>query len=271
VDVNEFGWVCGWVMECQERGWITKEQLGFRLAWGDIEGANRLLQMIARREGLGDVLAEGCKGAAERLGGPAREAAIYTMQGSAPRGHDHRGRWEEMLDTCTGSTGTLESGVPVHVTELGLPARINPFSGEEVAMMVAGIRGRRHFEDSLGICVFTGRTRMENLCRALGAATGWSFTVDEGMRLGRRTAAVLRAVRLRCGIGTDKERPSARYGSTPTDGPAKGQAVGEQWERMVDAWYAKVGYDRKTGKPLPKTLNALGLDWLAKDLWGKKA
>jgi len=271
VDVNEFGWVCGWVMECQERGWITKERLGFQLKWGDIEGAARLLGMITRREGLGDILAEGCKGAAERLGGPAKDAAIYTMQGSAPRGHDHRSRWEEMLDTCTGSTGTLESGVPVHVAELGLPTRINPFNGEEVAMLVAGIRGRRHFEDSLGICIFTGRTRLENLCRALGAATGWNYTVGEGMRLGRRTAAIFRAVRLRCGIGTDKERPSARYGSTPSDGPAKGQAVGEQWERMVNTWYAKVGYDRKTGKPLAKTLTDLGLDWLARDLWGKKA
>ena len=271
VDVNEFAWVCGWVMECQERGWITKERLGFQLKWGDIEGAARLLGMITRREGLGDILAEGMKGAAERLGGPAKDAAIYTMQGSAPRGHDHRARWEEMLDTCTGSTGTLESGVPVHVAELGLPTRINPFNGDEVAMLVAGIRGRRHFEDSLGICIFTGRTRLENLCRALGAATGWNYTVGEGMRLGRRTAAILRAVRLRCGIGTDKERPSARYGSTPSDGPAKGQAVGEQWERMVNTWYAKVGYDRKTGKPLAKTLKDLGLDWLAKDLWGKKA
>ncbi len=271
VDVNEFGWVCGWVMECQEKGWITKEQLGFELKWGDIKGASRLLQMISRREGLGDILAEGTKGAAERLGGPAKDAAIYTIQGAAPRGHDHRGRWEEMLDTCTGSTGTLESGVPVHVTELGLPARINPFNGEEVAMMVAGIRGRRHFEDSLGICIFTGRTRLENLCRALSAATGWNYTAQEGMRLGRRTSAILRAVRLRCGIGTDKERPSVRYGSTPHDGPAKGQAISEQWEGMVASWYQRVGYDRKTGKPLPKTLKDLGLDWLAKDLWGKRA
>ena len=65
-------------------------------------------------------------------------------------------------------------------------------------------------------------------------------------------------------------RPSVRYGSTPHDGPAKGQAVGAQWEKMVDTWYAKVGYDRKTGKPLPQTLRDLGLDWLAKDLWGRK-
>jgi aldehyde:ferredoxin oxidoreductase len=270
VDVNEFGWLCGWVMECQERGIITPEQLGFELRWGDIKGAARLLDMVTRREGFGDLLAEGVKVAAERLGGAAQEAAIYTEQGCSPRGHDHRARWDEMLDTCTSATGTLESGVPVHVTELGLPARINPFSGEEVAHMVAGIRGRRHFEDSLGICIFTGRTRMENLCRALNAATGWYYTVDEGMRFGRRTAAILRAVRLRCGIGPDKEKPSVRYGSTPHDGPAKGQAVADQWEKMVDLWYEKVGYDRKTGKPRPETLEDLGLDWLARDLWGRK-
>ena len=41
VDVNEFGWLCGWVMECQEKGHITEQQLGFRLAWGDAEGAAR--------------------------------------------------------------------------------------------------------------------------------------------------------------------------------------------------------------------------------------
>jgi aldehyde:ferredoxin oxidoreductase len=270
VDVNEFGWLCGWVMECQERGLITKQQLGFELKWGDIKGADRLLQMLVKRQGFGDVLAEGVKIASERVGGAARDAAIYTAQGASPRGHDHRGRWDEMLDTCTGSTGTLESGVPVHVAELGLPTRINPFNGEEVAAQVAGIRGRRHFEDSLGICIFTARTRMENLCRALGAATGWYYTVEEAMRFGQRTAAIFRAVRLRCGIGVDKERPSVRYGSTPHDGPAKGQAVGAQWEKMVDTWYAKVGYDRKTGKPLPQTLRDLGLDWLAKDLWGRK-
>ncbi len=271
VDVNEFGWLAGWVMECQEKGYITPGQLGFELRWGDIEGAHRLLRMVIRREGLGNLLAEGVKRAAEALGGPARDCAVYTLQGASPRGHDHRGRWDEMLDTCTGSTGTLESGIPVHLAELGLPTRINPFDGEAVARQVVGLRGRRHFEDSLGICIFTARTRMENLCRALSAATGWHYTVEEALRFGRRTAAILRAVRLRCGIGPELERPSARYGSTPHDGPAQGQDIMAQWDRMVDLWYAGVGYDRKTGRPLPETLRELGLDWLARDLWGRKA
>jgi len=270
LDVNEFGWLCGWVMEGIEKGWITKKQLGFDLKWGDIAGADRLIQMICKREGFGDLLAEGVKRASEKLGGAAADAAVYTMKGASPRGHDHRARWEEMLDTCTSSTATMETGNPVHQTELGLPARINPFDGVEVAKLVAGCRGRRNFEDSLGICIFTTRTRLENVCRALSAATGWNYTVEEAMRQGRRTAAINRAVALRCGLTPDLEYPSKRYGSTPEDGPAKGQAVGAQWEKMVDTWYAEVGYDRKTGKPLPKTLKALGLDWLAKELWGAR-
>ena len=271
VDVNEFGWLAGWVMECQEKGYITREQLGFELTWGDVKGARRLLEMVMRREGLGDLLAEGVKRAAEKLGGGAKDCAIYTGKGAVPRGHDHRGRWDEMLDTCTSSTATMETGNPVHPTEVGQPARINPFDGEQVARYVAGLRGRRNFEDSLGICIFTTRTRLDNVCRALEAATGWSFSVDDAIRFGRRTAAINRAVALRCGHTPAMEHPSTRYGSTPHDGPAKGQAIGDQWDTMVDVWYRDVGYDRKTGKPLPQTLAGLGLDWLAKELWGRNA
>jgi aldehyde:ferredoxin oxidoreductase len=270
VDVNEFGWVCGWVMECQEKGYITEEQLGFRLPWGDIQGANRLLQMISRRQGLGAVLAEGVMRAAERLGSPAKDCAVYIVKGATPRGHDHRGRWDEMLDTATSGTATMETGNPVHPTEVGQPARINPFDGEAVARLVAGLRGRRNFEDSLGICIFTTRTRLENLCRALSSATGWHYTVDEAIRFGRRTAAINRVVSLRCGITPEVERPSARYGSAPVDGPAQGQDIGKQWDRMVDVWYSEVGYDRSTGKPRAETLRGLGLDWLVPEVWGRK-
>ena len=52
------------------------------------------------------------------------------------------------------------------------------------------------------------------------------------------------------------------------DGPAKGHAVMAQWDRMLDIWYETVGYDRRTGTPLPETLHRLGLGWLARDVWG---
>jgi aldehyde:ferredoxin oxidoreductase len=268
VDVNEFGWLMGWVAECQEKGYITKEQLGgLTLTWGDAEAANAVLQMVIRREGFGDVLAEGVKGAAEVLGGAAAECAIYTLKGNTPRGHDHRARWEEMLDTCTGSGGTLDSGPPVLPTEMGQPARINPFDPDAVARMVGGTQGRRQFEDSLGTCIFTTRALLATLCRTLSSATGWDFTKDEALRFGRRTVALMRAFNLRCGITPDLERPSKRYGSIPVDGPAQGQNIGAHWEQLLDVWYDTVGYDRQTGKPLPATLEDLGLGDMVEELW----
>jgi aldehyde:ferredoxin oxidoreductase len=253
-----------------ERGYLTEKQVGFKLTWGDVEGANKLLQMISHRQGFGDILAEGVKRASEKIGGKAAECAIYTMKGASPRGHDHRGRWEEMLDTCTSSNGTMESANPTFQTEVGAPGRINPFDGEQVAKLVGMIRGRRHFEDSLGGCSFTFRTRMANLASALSAATGWDFRLTDAVRFGNRTAAILRAFNLRCGIGPDVEYPSARYGSQPVDGPAKEHDVRKQWDRMLEVWYETVNYDRKTGKPKKELLRSLDLGWLAKDLYGKK-
>jgi aldehyde:ferredoxin oxidoreductase len=269
VDVNEFGWVIGWVLECMEKGYLTEKQVGFRPRWGVVDDAYRLLQMVTHREGFGDILAEGVKRASEKVGGEAARCAVYTRKGASPRGHDHRGRWDEMLDTCTSSNGTMESANPTFQTEIGLPARINPFDGEQVAKLTGGILGRRHFEDSLGGCSFTFRARIELLSRALSAATGWNYGLPDAMRFGRRTAAILRAFNLRCGIGPEVEYPSERYGSQPVDGPAKDHHVMKQWEHMLDVWYETVGYDRKTGKPKPETLKKLGLDWLAKELWRK--
>ncbi len=270
VDVNEFGWLCGWVMECQQKGYLSDKDLGFRLEWGDVEGANRLLQMICRREGLGDLLADGVKRAAEKLGGEGADCAIYTEVGNTPRGHDHRSRWEEMLDTCTGSGGTLDTAPPVLPSEYGLPARIEPQDPKAVPRQVGVLRGRRNFEDSLGSCAFTTRVSMHVLCRSVEAATGWDIRMEEANRNGRRTAALLRAFNLRCGIGPEVEKPSKRYGSTPVDGPIAGVSILDHWEEMLDIWYETVGYDRKSGRPTPETLRSLELEEVIESLWGAK-
>ena len=97
-DVNELGWLLGWVIECFERGLLTKEQLdGLEPGWNDPESALALMKKIATRDGCGDWLAEGVKRASEHIGGEAANAAIYTQKGHAPRSHDHRARWAETL------------------------------------------------------------------------------------------------------------------------------------------------------------------------------
>src|ERR1044072_6561520 len=106
------------------------------------------------------------------------------------------------------------------------------------------------------------------LCRVLSAATGGDFTKDDAVTFGRRTAALMRAFNVRCGITPDLERPSKRYGSVPVDGPAKGQNVGLNWEHMARVWYAAVAYDPESRIPFPATLEDLGLTELIPALWG---
>jgi aldehyde:ferredoxin oxidoreductase len=268
VDVNEFGWVCGWTMEGYEKGWITKDMLGgLEIPWGDAEAAAKLLWMIARREGFGDVLAEGVKRAAEKLGGDAYQAAVFTMKGATPRGHDHRSRREEMFDTCLSSNATFEIGLAVDSAELNVPARIESFNPVAMPETLAKIFGRRHFEDSIGVCTFTNTVSLATTLVVVNAITGWDMSVAEAMIAGRRTGLMLRAFNLRCGIGPEQEYPSPRYGGIPVDGPAKGVDAMAVWEQMRDVYYDGMGWDRASGKPLPETLNGLGLEDIRAELW----
>jgi aldehyde:ferredoxin oxidoreductase len=271
VDVNEYSWVTGWVMECYEKGYITKEQIGLEMKWGDAEAAERLLQMIAQREGFGDLLAEGVKRAAEHVGGPALDCAIYINNGVTPMGHDHRARWSMMLDFSMSNDGTIESGgIMTHPEEFGLPATFDAFDPEMVGYVTAAGLGRRHFEDSLGTCHFTTRTYMSLICSALNAVTGWDYTKEEALAFGKRCSALMRVFNLRSGLGMAAEKPSERYWSTPVDGPAAGRSAKENWDVMVNAYYETYGLDGESGRPLPETLRRLGLEDIIPEIWGKE-
>jgi len=264
---NEAGWIIGWVMECFEKGILSEEQTdGLKMNWGNVEGARALLHRIARREGFGDLLAEGIMRASRSLGGEAATLAIYTHKGNTPRGHDHRGRWFEMFDTSVSNTGTIEAGPPVLPQELGLKEG-DPYKGEDVSTFVAKTKGRMVFEDCLGTCRFCTRTELKLVTKALNAATGWDMGADEAMDVGRRAVNLLRAFNVRHGITTEGERPSLRYGSVPVDGPVKNKGIGPEWDAMLDNYYQLMGWDRQTGKPLPETLRKYGLEQQVKDLW----
>ncbi|MBI4505743.1 MAG: aldehyde ferredoxin oxidoreductase C-terminal domain-containing protein, partial [Chloroflexi bacterium] len=271
VDVNEFGWVCGLAMEGYEKGWLTKEELGFELPWGDAQAADRLLRLICQRHGIGNLLAEGVKRFCEAKGEPWYSAGVFTQKGAAPRGHDHRARWEEMLDTCVSSTGTLGTGPLFHPVELGVPARRNPFDPEDTAHAVATGLGRRDFDDSIGACIFTTRVSMELVAQAVNATTGADLHLPDALAIGRRIAHLFRAFNLRCGVhGPDLEKPSPRYWSTPVDGPVAGTDIKPHWDRMVARYYELVGWDRASGRPTPETLRQYGLEDVLRDLWGEQ-
>lgn len=261
VDNNEAGWLVAWVMECMEKGYITEEQLGFKIGFGDAKGTEKLLHMISKREGFGDILAEGVMRASTKIGGEAADAAIYTLKGNTPRGHDHRTRWSEMFDTSVSNTSTIET----HSGAMS-PEAQGPRNPMIVSTEVATTKGLMQLEDSVGTCRFNTRMNHKRITTAINAITGWDMTPDEAWDVGKRTVNILRAFNLRAGIDASLDRPSTRYGSTPRDGPSKGISILPHWDEMLKNYYTLMGWDPDTGVPLPETLEALGIDHISKDL-----
>ncbi|MFQ6074629.1 MAG: aldehyde ferredoxin oxidoreductase C-terminal domain-containing protein, partial [Candidatus Bathyarchaeia archaeon] len=262
MDTNEGGWVIGFAMECYEKGLLTKEDLnGMEMRWGDAEAARLMLNLIARREGIGDVLAEGVKRAARQIGGDAPRFAIHTMKGNTPRGHDHRTRWTEMFDTSVSNTGTIETWAPIAATVYGREMAM------EVSASCANTKGAMQLDDSAVICRFNSRMNVQLLSEGIAAATGWDFTYEEGMQVGRRAVNLLRAFNIRHGIRGELDYPSPRYGSTPINGPAAEKSILPYWPDMLQNYYTLMGWDVPTGKPLPDTLRTLGLGYVVNDIW----
>ena len=259
-DNNEAGWLVGWVMECMEKGWLTEKQVGFKTGFGDAEGAKKILEMTARREDFGDILAEGVKRASIMIGGEAASAAIYTMKGNSPRGHDHRNRWAEMFDTSVSNTGTIETHMSAMVPEAQGPANPMVVSDE-----VARTKGLMQLEDSAVTCRFNTRMDHKRLAAAISASTGWDMSPDEAWDVGKRAVNLLRAFNVRAGITSEKDRPSTRYGSTPVDGPTEGISILPHWDTMLSNYYQKMGWN-KEGVPTEETLEKLGIDWVWEDL-----
>jgi aldehyde:ferredoxin oxidoreductase len=263
LDVNEMGWVMGWVMECFEKGILTiKDTDGIEMTWGNVESVRKMIRKIAFREGIGDLLAEGVKRASEKIGGEAEHMAVCTKKGVTPRGHDHRARWTEHLDTCFTNTSTLEATFAgTRPNLLGLPPVVANFSPWEVPAINARTNGWHIIEDCMGVCRFN-MTVPQLVTDAYNAATNANISLVDIVRLGRRMVNILRVFNIKNGLTKDMDAPSTRYGSAPVDGPAKGLSLSKHWPVVQEVYYRMMGWDPQTGKPTPETLKDLGLEEL---------
>ena len=270
MDTNEMGYLMGMAMECYEAGIINREDTdGLELNFGNADATRAMLKKIAFREGFGNVLAEGVMRAAKLIGGDAPNRAVHTMKGNSVRGHDHRLAWLEMFDTSVSSTGTIESHRGTPRAMFGIPEEIDLFSPEAVVDFTVKAKPAMQFEDALGVCRFCTRMDFPLEVEALMASTGWEgFTFEEAKAAGLRTVNTLKAFNIRHGIGPELDKPSPRYGSpAEMDGPGKGISIEPHWDGMVRSYYEQMGWDPETSKPLPETLEELGLAQVSKDLW----
>jgi len=281
LDCISTGAMIGFAMECGERGMVpgTPALGGAGAAaagtprFGDGVGALELIRAIARRDGLGDVLADGypravaewgeaCAPLAVAVKGqpfPAHMVRVKRSQALAyavsPIGADHMATEHDWLATTDGDVPRA-----MGVTEFT----------EYAALDGAKVRATAHSQlyyslmDTLTLCMFPwgpgslmGYREMEDL---VYATTGWRMTMFELMKAGERRINLLRAFNAREGFDRRHDALPPRAFEPLQGGPADGSRIDpEEFEAALDAYYAAMGWDPATGLPTPGKLAELGL------------
>ena len=275
IDTISTGVSVAFAMECFEKGLISKDDLGgLELSFGNADAMVKMTEMIAKREGFGDVLAEGVKRAAEKIGKGAEKFAIHVKgqevpmheprlkhalglgYAISPTGADHV---HNIHDTAyVKSTGNLQ---PFGVLE-PLPADDMSLAKVRMAMYDSNWG---HFNNCAVLCVFVPwkPQQKEDLVRAV---TGWNTSLMEMMKAGERSATLARVFNVREGFTVADDYLTDRFYEPFADGPLVG--VGSDREKMAKAiqgYYTMMGCNEQ-GVPTEAKLYELGVGWAADEL-----
>ncbi len=291
MDTISAGSLISFAMECYERGVLTaKTTDGLDLSWGNTEAMMILLEKMARREGLGDLLANGSRAAAKTLGHGSEawaiqakglEQSMVDVRGTMsyalafalnPRGPDH------LTTECLAEFGYTPEVKRLAEEITGTPKATDSISPEGKPRMVAWHEEIYAVTDCLGICVFTDtwsytRINFENMAAMFTAATGIPLSADEARRIGERIITLERAFNLREGLTREEldvlPRRMVSEGS-PTLRNGERTLTPEKLDGMLREYYALRKWDPKTGIPRRETLERLGLDSTVKDAIGAR-
>ncbi len=288
LDCDSTGRVIGFAMELYEEGIIGKEDVGFPLGWGDGQAIIRLVEMIAAREGFGDVLAEGELRAAARIGGGAEKRAL-TIKGlefhesfrgsgaghalahsTSTRGSDHlrsshhaeHALSPELAERFYGYREAADRTVYAHKEQQVIYNEYN----SALADMLEVCKFFSHW--SSPVCVDAGL-----FAEMFAAATGVEMDGKEMLRAAERVYNVERAFLVREGVRRADDYPPERELTEPLPpGPwprMPGSVIDRvQYDGLLTAYYRAHGWDERDGVPLKSTLEALRLQDVGRALQG---
>ncbi len=117
---------------------------------------------------------------------------------------------------------------------------------------------RTQLFDCLVMCSFVVGS-LKAIAEGLSVVTGRDFTPDDCLLVGERTINLLRLFNVREGLTPELDSASARLLEAPAGGPNEGKTLAPHFDRMLRGYYREMGWDEKTGKPLPETLLRLGI------------
>jgi aldehyde:ferredoxin oxidoreductase len=274
MDTISAGATVAFAMELYEKGILTKEHTGgIDLTWGNTSGMLALVQKMIDREGIGDILADGSKLAAERIGKGAHEYAVHAG-GQEPAMHDGRqdpGFAVHYSVEPTPGRHTIGAHLYYEMFQLwkrvkGLPWML-PFqiytknskykATKSKALETAACSKYMNIINCSGLCMFgcfLGITRTPTF-DWLNAATGWSKKPEEYMEIGERVQTLKQAFNIRQGVDPWKNKISPRGSGAPaqSEGANKNRTV--PIEKMMSDYWEQFGWDPATGKPTEKTLS----------------
>ncbi len=282
LDTIGTGATVAWAMECFEHGLLGVEEIGFPAPFGDAAAMIRLTELLATREGFGDILANGSRRAADLLGKghdllitvkgaeapahmPHAKRSLGVIYAVNPFGADHQSSEHDPMIEEGAADLSLE-----RLKLLGFDGALEFGSlGPDKVRFALKTQQFYSFLDTASLCQFVwgpawtlyGPRETVDFVRAV---TGWDdFDVDELMEIGERRLNMLRAFNAREGIGRREDRLPAKFfrpltGTGPTAGVALDQG---EIDGALDEYYRLAGWDGRTGNPTPDTLARLGLEW----------
>lgn len=270
LDTIGVGVTIAFAMECFENGVLTLDDTdGIELRFGNAAAMLQMLDKVVRREGFGDVLAEGTKRAAERIGRGAEQYAIHVKgqevpmheprlkhglgvgYALSPTGADH---CHNMHDTAfEKSTGTANNwGIlePMPADHLG-PDKVR---------MLKMQNALRSANNCMLVCQFVPWSPRQ-LDELVHAVTGWETTQVELIGVGNRAINLTRLLNLRRGFTVKDDKLTERFFKPFQNGPLAGVAVDrEAHQKALITYYRMMGW-RDDGVPTPEALWELGIGW----------
>jgi aldehyde:ferredoxin oxidoreductase len=279
LDTITAGSTIAFAMECYEKGILTEAQTqGLALNFGDGDLVVSLVDKIAKREGIGDLLAEGTKAMSQKLGQGSEHFAMHVKGLELPaydpraakitglgyvtanRGGDH------MTAYVQGPTFIDAPFLLVEDSRIEDPLVANP----KEAKVVIDLENALTMFDCIGACKFMGiLLPAEDYVQLISHATGWEFEVADFRKCGERIYNLMRAFCVREGITREQDTLPARLMEDPLpQGPAEGMVIDrDTLEMLKDAYYDLRGWDKATGKPTPQKLKELGLEDFIDGIW----
>ncbi|MBN2239626.1 MAG: aldehyde ferredoxin oxidoreductase family protein [Dehalococcoidales bacterium] len=269
LDTISAGATIGFTIECYENGLLTKADTdGIEMTWGNHRAIIAMLEKLAKREGFGDIIADGTKVAAERIG-KGSEAFAMHIQGQELPAHDPKYgiHWVTtyQLDPTPGRhTQGSET--------MNAPGLVPVFEGSTISgRAVAHKRGSNfnHIVNCTGMCamVYGSFAHVDAVAEFLNAVTGWDTTTEELLLTGERISNLRQVFNLREGLYSPQFKvPGRIFGHPPQEeGPLAGKVAPA--EIVQTEYLNEMDWDLEKARPSKKKLAELGLEDLTDIVW----